>query len=415
MEIPTPQINQDYQPRWGKRLAVFVLAVVIFYAGVQTGKGEVKIFDNKVTRIFFHTNQDQGPKEVNWQLLWDAIAEINEKYVNRPADMEKVLYGAVSGAVSALEDPYSEFLPPRAAQEFRDELAGNLEGIGAEIAIKNDLLTVISPLSDSPAEKAGVKAGDYIEKINGAETRGLGIGEAVEKIRGPAGTKVVLTVYHKGLTDSQDITITRAKIEIQSVESEIRKENGKKIGYIKMRRFGEDTARNMESIVSDFLTQNVDGIILDVRNNPGGFLETAVDVASLWVPEGKIVVIQEFGGGERQEYQSQSSGRLSDVPTVVLVNGGSASASEIVAGALRDHDLATLVGEKSFGKGSVQEVINMRDNADLKLTIAKWLTPAGHDLNKDGLEPDEKVELKDEDFAADRDPQMTKALELLAK
>ena len=417
MEIQTSEINYggSRPPKWQKKVFAIFLLAVIFYAGLQVGKGEIELPKNKVIRAFINVNQDTGPQEVNWQILWDAIEKINEKYVNRPADMQKVLYGAVSGAVSALDDPYSVFLPPKEAKEFKDELAGTLEGIGAEIATKNQLLVVVSPLADSPAEKAGIKAGDYIQKIDGKETAGLAVDEAVGKIRGSAGTKVTLSVFHKGQTKPQDITITRAKIEVQSIESETKEVNGKKIGYIQIRRFGDDTAKKLEKIVSDFLVQNVSGVILDVRSNPGGFLEAAVDVASNWVSNGKIVVIQEFGSGVREEYKSEGQARLSGIPTAVLINGGSASASEIVAGALQDQGFAKLVGEKTFGKGSVQELIDLRDDAQVKLTIAKWLTPNGHDLNKDGLEPDEKIELKDEDFEADRDPQMDKAVEMLTE
>ena len=417
MEIQTSEINYGggRPPKWQKKVFAIFLLAVIFYAGLQVGKGEIELPKNKVIRAFINVNQDTGPQEVNWQILWDAIEKINEKYVNRPADMQKVLYGAVSGAVSALDDPYSVFLPPKEAKEFKDELAGTLEGIGAEIATKNQLLVVVSPLADSPAEKAGIKAGDYIQKIDGKETAGLAVDEAVGKIRGSAGTKVTLSVFHKGQTKPQDITITRAKIEVQSIESETKEVNGKKIGYIQIRRFGDDTAKKLEKIVSDFLVQNVSGVILDVRSNPGGFLEAAVDVASNWVSNGKIVVIQEFGSGVREEYKSEGQARLSGIPTAVLINGGSASASEIVAGALQDQGFAKLVGEKTFGKGSVQELIDLRDDAQVKLTIAKWLTPNGHDLNKDGLEPDEKIELKDEDFEADRDPQMDKAIEMLTE
>lgn len=416
MQIQTSEINPgEMKPKWPRKLGILILAVAIFYAGLAIGRNEINVPDNQVTRIFIPKNQDQGPKDVDWQLLWDAIEKINEKYVNRPADLQKILYGAVSGAVAALEDPYSVFFPPKEAEEFRNELAGTLEGIGAEIAIKNQLLTVVAPLEDSPAEKAGIKAGDFIHKIDGVETTGIKVEEAVTKIRGKAGTKVKLTVYHKGETAPTDIEITRAKIEVKSIESEIKEVNGKKIGVVKLRRFGEESGDVMQSIVSDFLVENVKGVILDVRNDPGGYLETAVDVASNWVPKGKVVVIQKFGDGQEQTFESDREPRLAGMPTVVLMNGGSASASEIVAGALKDHGKAKLVGEKSFGKGSVQEVIDLRGDSDLKLTIAKWLTPNGHDLNKDGLEPDEKVELKEEDFQADRDPQMDKALELLTK
>ena len=237
--------------------------------------------------------------------------------------------------------------------------------------------------------------------------------QAVLKIRGPAGSKVVLTVFHTGETSPVNITVTRARIEIKSVSWETKQASGKKIGYIKMRRFGDDTTDLLSKATTEFLAGGVKGVVLDLRNNPGGLLDQAVSVASMWVKPGDTVVLQKFGNGQQTDYRGEGNPRLAGVPTVVLINGGSASASEIVAGALKDHGLAKLVGEKSFGKGSVQELIDLSDKAQLKLTIAKWLTPKDHDLNKEGLEPDVKVEMTDKDFQDDKDPQLDKALELL--
>ena len=397
-----------------KKIAAIVFIGLAFVAGWHYGQAGYKLEPGSAKQ-FLEFGRNNSPDTVNWQLLWDAISEINDKYVNRPADMKKVLEGAVAGAVASLGDPYSVFLPPQEAREFKDELAGNFEGIGAEIAIKNQVLTIVTPLDNSPAIKAGLKAGDIILKIDGVEAKPFSLEEAVTKIRGPAGTKVALTVLHKGANDLSEVSITRAKIEVKSVSIETKTANGKKIGYIKIRRFGEDTAGVIDRAVTDFLAAGVKGLIVDVRNDPGGFLDAAVEVASNWVSDKQTVVIQKFGDGTEQVYTGEGQARLSKMPTVVLMNGGSASASEILSGALNDHGYAKLIGEKSFGKGSVQELINLRDDAQLKLTIAKWLTPNGHDLNKDGLEPDIKVELTDEDYQADRDPQLDKALEEVAK
>lgn len=397
-----------------KKIAAVFLLAVVFFLGMQFGRTRSPDQDGSI-RKFFESNREQAPGEVNWQLLWDTIEKINQRYVNRPADLQKVLYGAASGAVASLDDPYSAFLPPKEAEDFKNELKGNFEGIGAEIALKNRQLVVVSPLEDSPAIKAGLRAGDYIHKVDGQETKELTLEEAVMKIRGPAGTAVTLTVFHRGDTKSKDIKITRARIEVKSLSYEIKQQGGKKIAHLKLRRFGEETAQEMEKAIADILALEADGVIFDVRNNPGGFLETAVGVASFWVKEGELVVTQKFGDGTAEEFRSKGGNRMAALPTVVLMNNGSASASEIVAGALRDYGIAKLVGEKSFGKGSVQELIDLRDRAQLKLTVAKWLTPEGHDLNKDGLEPDVKVELTDEDFENDRDPQLDKAMELLIK
>lgn len=415
MELQTSEINPEYRPpRNYKKIYLGFLLVIVFFLGMQFGRADIQS-PQDVIKVFTESGRESAPREVNWHLLWDTIDTINQKYVDRPADLQQILYGAVSGAVAALQDPYSVFLPPKEAEDFKAELKGNFDGIGAEIAIKNQQLVVVAPLEDSPAIKAGLRAGDFIVKIDGTDSQGLTLEEAVNKIRGAAGTQVALTIFRKGDTKTRDITITRAKIEVRSLSYEIKEVNGKKIGILKLRRFGEETQGQMEGAINDFLLKGVQGVILDERNNPGGFLETAVQVASNWLPEGQIVVIQKFGDGTEEKFEAKDNNRLKGIPTVLLINGGSASASEIVAGALRDHGIAKLVGEKSFGKGSVQELIDLRDKAQVKLTIAKWLTPAGHDLNKSGLEPDEKVELTDEDFNAGRDPQMDKALELLTR
>lgn len=415
MQLQTSEINPGgYNPNKYKKIYIGFLLVIVFFLGMQFGKADLET-PKDIIKIFTESGRESAPRGVNWTLLWDTIETINQKYVDRPADLQQILYGAVSGAVAALGDPYSVFLPPKEAEDFKQELKGNFEGIGAEIAIKNQQLVVVTPLEDSPAIKAGLRAGDFLIKIDGADSQGLTLEEAVNKIRGPAGTQVALTIFRRGETKTRDITITRAKIEVRSLSYEIREVNGKQIGILKLRRFGEETQGQMESAVNEFLLKEVDGAVLDVRNNPGGFLETAVQVASNWLAEGQVVVIQKFGDNTENKFEAKGSNRLKGIPTVVLINGGSASASEIVAGALRDHGIAKLVGEKSFGKGSVQELIDLRDKAQLKLTIAKWLTPAGHDLNKDGLEPDEKVELTDEDFNSDRDPQLDRAVELLTR
>ena len=307
------------------------------------------------------------------------------------------------------------FLPPQEAEDFANELHGNLEGIGAEIGIKHERLTVITPLDESPAIRAGVRGGDYILQVNGEDTTGLTVEQAVSKIRGPAGSKVTLTIFHSGDTKPVEIVITRAKIEIKSVSTEIKEINGKKIGILKLRRFSDDTASGVKKAVSDFLAGGVKGVVFDVRNNPGGYLDSAVEVASFWVKDGETVLIQKFGDGTEEIFRAEGQSRLASIPTVVLMNGGSASASEIVAGALKDHDLAKLIGEKSFGKGSVQELVDIDGSSQLKLTIAKWLTPDGHDLNQAGLEPDIKVEMNEEDFQNDRDPQLDRALEEISK
>lgn len=415
MHFETSEINTEgFQPKKIRKIYLIFLLVVVFFAGVYVGQ-EQKVPLKDTLKVIFEQGRESAPRSADWGLLWDAISQIDDKYVNRPADKLKLLYGAVSGAVASLDDPYSIFLPPKEAEEFQNELKGNFEGIGAEIAIKHQQLTVVAPIEDSPAYRAGLKSGDFIYKINGEETINLTIDEAVSKIRGPAGSEVILTIYRKGETRPREIKIIRAKIEIKSLSWEVREINGKNIGILKLRRFDQDSQGQIEKAVSEFLLRGISGLILDVRGNPGGYLETAVDIASNWLSKDQVVVIQKYGSGAEEVYTARGNNRLQNIPTVVLINAGSASASEIVAGALHDHNAATLVGEKSFGKGSVQELIDLRAQAQLKLTIAKWLTPSGHDLNKEGLEPDVKVELTDEDFQDSRDPQMDKALDILTQ
>lgn len=362
---------------------------------------------------FVNTNRENAPKDVNWQILWDAIDVINQKYVEGKPDQQQLLYGAVSGLVGALGDPYSVFLTPKNSEQFQEDLRGEFDGIGAEIGVRNNQLMIISPLEGSPAEKAKLKPYDVILEIEGESTQGLGLEEAVNKIRGKKGTEVTLKILSRDANEPRDVTITRDKIVVKSVTSDVKELDGKKIGVIELRRFGEETKGELDSAITDLLSKGVKGIVLDLRNNPGGYITSAIDVASNWVEEGKAVVSEQYGDGAEVPHDAVGVSRLAGLPTVVLVNEGSASASEIVAGALRDYDLATLVGKKTFGKGSVQELVDLPQGADIKITIAKWLTPDGYNINIQGLEPDVEVDLTAEDIDNFRDPQMDKALEEL--
>ncbi len=360
-------------------------------------------------------NRDHGPQNLNWQILWDAMDVINKKYVDKPVDQQALLYGAVSGMVNSLGDPYSVFFSPQKSQEFQNDLKGEFSGIGAEIGMKSGQLVVISPLDDSPAQKAGLKPLDAILEIDGKTTENIALDEAVGKIRGPKGTTVVLTILHAGDKEAKKVSIIRDTIVVKSVTSEVKETNGKKIGVIKLRRFGEDTKGDLDKAVINLLNQNIKGIILDLRNNPGGYITAAVDVGSFWLKGVDAVVYEQSGDGTKTPYTASGVPRLAGLPTAVLVNEGSASASEIVAGALHDHGVATLIGKKTFGKGSVQELVDLPDGADIKITIAKWLTPNGLNINKEGIKPDIEVEIKQEDVDALRDPQQDRALQFLAE
>ena len=347
-------------------------------------------------------------KDVKFDLYWDVWNLVKERYIEQPVVDTNLFYGSLAGIVASLGDPYSVFLDPETSKKFSEELGGTFEGIGAEIGIKNNRLTIIAPLSGSPAEKAGLKAGDKIFAIDGVDTTGIALDYAVNLIRGPKGTEVTLTISRNGADELQDIKLMRNVIAIKSVELTM-KDN---IAYLKLSYFNEDTAADFDQAVKEILIKNPKGIILDMRNNPGGFLDTAIGVASEWIKD-QTIVTEEFGNKEKNDYPATGRARLKDYKTVVIVNGGSASGSEIVAGALQDYKKATLIGEKTFGKGSVQELEELKDGSAIKITVAHWLTPNGRSINEQGISPDIEVKLTKEDYNADHDPQMDKALELL--
>ncbi len=353
---------------------------------------------------------------VDFGLFWRAWNIVSEKYVGRDnLDVTAMVYGAIKGMLSATDDPYTTFFDPEDFVQFEEGMSGKFEGIGAEIGIRENILRIISPLSGMPAEKAGLRPGDMILKIDSEPTAEMNINEAVNKIRGKAGTEVVLTIFRDGNDDTQDITITRGNIVIASVENEYI-DGG--VGYIKINRFGDDTTREFRRQAQQLLSGSgsVQKLIIDLRNNPGGYLEGAVEMASMMLPT-NLAVVREIDAEKKETVLSTKSGDfLSHLPTVILINEGSASAAEIVTGALRDHrDNVTIVGMKSYGKGSVQELIPLDSDKAVKVTVAEWLTPNGDKINEVGIEPTEKIDLTREDFQEGRDPQKDRALEILRK
>ena len=398
-----------------RALLVVLLIALSFKLGYTSGKKGF-VYEPKEFKII---NQNQEPKTVDYRLLWDAVKVVEDKYIEKPPTPDKILYGAVRGAVDSFGDPYTTFFEPKNLENFRTDLAGSFDGIGAEIGKKDGNIVVVSPLDDMPAMKAGILAGDVIVKVDGEFTAGWSVEEAVGKIRGVKGTKVVLTIFREGRNAPFDVSVTRDKIEIKSVKWEFRdiEKDGEKqtVAIIKLTKFGDDTKPLFEKAVNEILTKNVGGIVLDMRNNPGGYLQTAVDLASYWVESGKLVVKEERKQGDDTDYNASGRNRLKDIRVVVLINGGSASAAEILAGALQDYQIANLIGEKSFGKGSVQELVELRGGTAVKVTVAKWITPGGKNLNKEGLHPDIEVKLTEEDINAGKDPQMEKAIEEITK
>jgi len=351
-------------------------------------------------------------QDVNFADYWKIWNMVKERHVSRGASDVEMFYGSITGMVGALRDPYSVFFDPEFAKKFADELSGTFEGIGAEIGIKKDQLTIIAPLPGTPAEKAGLQAGDKILAIDGTDTSGMFVDEAVSLIRGEKGTEVKLLIGRAGWTEPKEIAIIRNTIIVESVKWKMVSSAGKRVAIIDISRFNEDTAAGFSQAVRSVLLENPDGLILDLRNNPGGFLDTAVKMAGEWIPH-DVIVREKMGDGADRDYTSDNGSRLTDLRTVVLVNGGSASASEIVAGALQDYGKATVVGEQTYGKGSVQDYTEFDDGSALKLTVALWYTPKGRSIDKDGIAPDVVVQMTPEDFNDDKDPQLDRALELV--
>ncbi len=347
---------------------------------------------------------------VDFNQFWQVWDKVKAKYVKQGINETEMFYGAVQGMVASLGDPYSVYMPPTDAENFARDLSGELEGIGAEIGVKNEQLLVITPLPETPAEKAGLKPGDKILAIDDEITLGMDVNTAVSKIRGEGGTQVILTITRDGDVEPQQITITREKIIVPSVLFNWTDEN---IAYLRIMQFNDDTTPILDKCITQIVkNKSVKGIVLDLRNNPGGYLETAIEMASKWVDNG-IIVSEKGRNGSGQNHQSMGKHPLSGIRTVVLVNGGSASASEIVAGALQDNNKAKVVGEKTFGKGSVQDFEILPDGSALKLTVAEWYTPNGKNINKEGITPDIVVEEDWDKEKVGEDSVLKKGIEII--
>ena len=356
------------------------------------------------------TSTNLVPSDFDFNLYWTVWDTLKQNYVDKSKiDDKTFFYGSLKGLVNSVGDPYTTFFDPKDNQKFHQDLSGVFDGIGAEISLKNDIITIISPLDGMPASKAGLHALDQIYAINGSSTAGMSVEAAVSLIRGPKGTPVKLSIYRSGINGTKDYNITRDTITVKSVKTEYRKDG---VYVVKVSEFGDDTLDLFNNAVTDILKKKPKGLIIDLRNNPGGYLDTAVAMGSEWVANGPIV-FEQMSDGSKSQYSSTGSNRLGNIKTVVLVNGGSASASEILAGALRDYKKATLVGEKTFGKGSVQSLISLADGSAIKVTIAKWLTPNGDSINGVGITPSENIKLTDSDYTKKLDPQLDRALEIL--
>lgn len=417
-----------------------ILAIIIICLGLGFMGGTYKVrlaWKNYVPILGINSANPPPPQTLNMNLFYDVLERVNRDYYDKSKiDSNKLLYGAISGALASLDDPYTSFFPPKQNTDFKSQLSGEFSGIGAELGLtKDNKISVVAPLDGSPAQKAGIKSGDIILKVEDKDTTGWTLPQAVEKIRGPKGSAVNLTILHEKEKNPSNLKIIRDTITIKSVIGSIKavectdnKCQEKKdceacvsFGYIRLSQFGDKTNDEWVAMVNKLLPEvkkqkNFKGFILDIRNNPGGYLQDAVFIASEFLKDG-VVVIQDEGNGNKTPMNVSRKGLLTDYPLFVLINKGSASASEIVAGALRDYGRAKLIGEKSFGKGTIQQAVDLDRSASVHVTIAKWLTPNGTWVHKVGLEPDIKVEF---DAAKSNDSkgfdnQLQRAIQELAK
>jgi carboxyl-terminal processing protease len=422
-------------------LSFFHVFLFVFIAGGMgyfIGSNSVNLAWKGYIPIANISQKNPPPAQnLNMGLFYEVLERVNREYYDKTKiKSQEVLYGAISGMLKSLDDPYTSFFPPKQNTDFKTQMAGEFSGIGAELGLnKDDRIMVISPLDSSPAEKSGIKAGDLILSVDGNDTVGWTLAKAVEKIRGPRGTDVKLAVLHEGAKEPNDITVNRDTIAIKSVRGEVKQyscsgktckegkdcSNCSTIAYIRLSQFGDKTNSEWIQVINNIFPQiknskNFKGIILDVRNNPGGYLEDAVFIASEFIKSG-IVVSQINGDGEKTDISVSRTGVLLDQPLLVLVNKGSASASEIVSGALRDHKRARLVGETTFGKGTIQQAVDVDGGASVHISVGKWITPNGTWVHETGLKPDIEVKFDEElsKKTPDLDNQLQRAISELVK
>lgn len=401
------------------QMSVWAIALLIILGSFSLGTyvGHSNAATDSSSNII---NKDlEKDENVDFSIFWKVWNTLDEKYVAthgtstaNKTDKDRV-YGAVKGMTESLNDPYTTFFTPEESKAFEDEISGNFEGVGMEMGLKDGILTVIAPLKGTPAERAGIMSGDKILKIDKNITAGISTDEAIKLIKGKKGTKVTFTVL-RGKEEPFEISVTRDVINIPTISTK-KLENG--VFLIQLYSFTGDSANLFRGALREFVLSKSDKLILDLRGNPGGYLSSAVDMASWFLPQGKVVVREDFGKGKKEEVtKSKGYDVFTDkLKFVILIDSGSASASEILAGALQEYGKATLVGEKSFGKGSVQELVQVTPDTSLKVTIARWLTPNGLSISDNGIKPDVVVPLTEDDIKNKNDVQLKKALELLNK
>jgi carboxyl-terminal processing protease len=409
-------ILKDNRKIFRRYLVFFAVIFLIFFGyflGYKKGKNSA---ENVVKNIPLNQatieNALSGENnKVDFSLFWNVWNLLKEKHIDRDKlNAQEMVYGSISGMLKATGDPYTAFFNPEESQSFFQDIEGSFEGIGAELGIKDEILTVIAPLENSPAQKSGLRSGDKIIKVDDKLVADFTVDQAVKLIRGKKGTTVKLIILHDGDQKTSEIIVTRDRIELKSVELEFKERN---IAYVKINKFSENTDKEFNQTVNSIISQKSQGMILDLRNNPGGLLDKSVEIASQIISRGKIIVTEEDSLGNKENIYTSGGDRLSYLPMVVLINEGSASAAEILAGALKENRNIKLVGQKTFGKGTVQELKNLSDGSSVKITIAKWLTPDGNYIMEKGILPDVEVEFTEEDYKNKKDPQLDKAVEIL--
>jgi carboxyl-terminal processing protease len=407
-----------------KIFIVFVVAVFSFLFGWQGASiyGDVSNYRPRVDLTtttpspatpFAPILDSLSMAGIDLSLFWEVWQTLDEKYIHEDAlDEEFMVYGAVKGMVNSLDDPFTIYLDPRETDEFKDSLNGSLHGVGAELTVRDYNLVVVSPLKNSPAEKAGLKSGDIVYKVDGEIASEMTLYQAIMSIRGESGTEVVLSIMRDGVEDPFDISIIREQIDLESVSMEDLSDG---IFLVSINQFSDDTKSELSEKLSKILLAEPKGLVMDLRYNGGGYLDISVDILSEFLSDQKeVVTMKRKKENDTEKVFVYGNPRIPDLPLIVLINEGSASASEIVAGAIQDHDRGVIMGEQSFGKGTVQEVETFSDGSSLRLTIAEWFTPAGRSIDGVGITPDIIVGFDDEgDFDDDYDPQLDEAVRYL--
>lgn len=409
-------------PKFFRGFTLILLPLITLFLGLELGitYQQKKLHDVEQQLEFLYSGKVgsgqviQDPEtDVDFALIYGVWRLLLRHYIDPDAmQVQSMLFGAASGLVDAVGDPYTTFMTPKQSDDFQQALQGKLEGIGAQLTLRDGVVVVVAPLKGSPAQAAGLQPEDIIVSVDSTDVTNENLNQVVQRIRGPQGTEVVIGVVRQGETEILELSITRDEIKVPSTESELLETETGSIGLITINQFGEATARDVDTEVRELLAAKVDGLIIDVRFNGGGYLERAVEIVSMFVQQGKVVSV---GRRDVEPEHHYVNGRplSTDIPLVVLVNKGSASASEILAGALQDHGRAKIIGKTTFGKGTVQEVFEMPGGSSLRITVAHWLTPNGKDLSKEGVDPDIEVDRTAEEIQNEEDPQLDAAIEWL--